>query len=61
MICYKDRAFCSSDCVNYKCGRCRTPNDYKRAKELGLSFSLMNLRCHKYLKPKEITDDTTIT
>jgi len=53
MECYKNRAFCSSDCVNYKCTRCRKPKDFEKAKELGLPFRLIQARCNNYLRPKE--------
>lgn len=39
MLCYKDRTFCASKVEKHTCGRELSPEDEKRAEELGLPIA----------------------
>ena len=39
MLCYRDRTFCHSDCINTECRRYLPPTDEIRAKELELPIA----------------------
>lgn len=60
MICYKDRAFCSSDCVNRECYRNLTPELREGARRwwshdpdnVPIAFSDFSKDCVAYIKPE---------
>jgi len=62
MLCYKDKTFCKSDCVNEKCFRFFSEDDRigseKWAKSFGMeyapiAFSDYSNVCKCYMKPEE--------
>lgn len=54
-LCYKDRTFCKSDCINVGCFRYYDEGVAKDAEEFGLPCSLSNFEkgCKNYLSPKQ--------
>jgi hypothetical protein len=54
MICYKDKTFCSSDCLNQECYRYADAGTEKDAEEFGLpmAWSDFSKTCPYYLPPK---------
>ena len=55
MICFLDRSFCSSDCINRECPRNFTP-ELKRAAEGPTPVAFANYRegCNSYLAPAAV-------
>jgi hypothetical protein len=64
MICFRDRAFCASDCTNTACPKHFGPEDEAAAKEwarrigfdegeVPVSFSDLSKDCPEYLKPEK--------
>lgn len=59
MLCFLDRSFCSSDCVNRECHRNLTPELQARADKWwgkpGAPIAFMDYRtgCKEYQQPKE--------
>lgn len=53
MLCYKDRAFCHSDCVNRSCYRNATPEIKEGARDMNLPISWVDFRkgCEAYMAP----------
>ena len=59
MICYKDRAWCGSDCINRECPRNMTPEEYDRAKEwwshdpenVPIAYMDFSVDCPDYIAP----------
>lgn len=53
-LCYLDRTFCSSDCVNRKCYNNRHPGTEEKAERFGLPMAVANLRehCDAYVAPE---------
>ena len=57
MICYRDKTFCGSDCVNRWCTRNFTPEDAKRAREwwgedgAPVAYANFNDGCADYIAP----------
>jgi hypothetical protein len=51
-LCYKDKAYCWSDCVNTTCDRFVSDELRKEAAEFGLPLSLINFsaKCPGYKK-----------
>lgn len=51
-LCYKDRTYCRSDCVNTTCDRFVSEELRKEAAEFGLPLSLtdFSVRCSVYKK-----------
>jgi hypothetical protein len=54
-ICYLDRTFCQSDCVNRNCYNNMWPDLEKRAADFGLPIALSNLKegCANYVAPNK--------
>lgn len=56
MICYKDKSFCASDCVNTSCDRHFGPEQEKAAREwwgsddAPVAFMDFSGRCDEYVK-----------
>jgi len=50
MICYRDRTFCSSDCINATCYRYLSDQDAQRAGQLNLpvAYSDFSMDCPDY-------------
>lgn len=61
MICYKDKAFCKSDCVHATCTRRFSEHDEQKAKELGLPVAWIDFRdrCDEYVGPDTICNEMT--
>jgi hypothetical protein len=59
-LCYLDRSFCDSDCVNELCFRNLTPEHQERAIKLDLLVSRADFRtgCSQYQSPWEDGDDS---
>lgn len=53
-LCYKDKTFCQSDCVNFECHRYYDGGVAKDAAEFGLPVALSDFSktCEHYTKPK---------
>jgi hypothetical protein len=59
MICFLDRSFCSSDCINSECKRCFTDDLRERAKtwwgdapgEVSVAFADFKSGCPSYMAP----------
>lgn len=56
MICYRDKTFCGSDCVNRECGRNFTPEDAILAREWGgedapVAYANFSAQCAEYIAP----------
>lgn len=53
MICYRDRAYCQSDCTQTACSRFPTDEEKAAAKEMGLPMSFQDFsgRCEDYWPP----------
>lgn len=53
MICFLDRSFCSSDCVNHECHHNLTPELQARADKLDLPVAVVDYRtgCSGYIAP----------
>lgn len=51
MICYHDKTFCDSDCVNSKCFHFLSSEDEENAQRLGLpiAFSDFSKDCQQYI------------
>ena len=54
MLCYKDKTFCHSDCINTSCWRYLSPQDEMGAKihKLPISMSDFSKDCPDYKEPK---------
>jgi len=59
-LCYLDRSFCNSDCVNEMCFRNLTPEHQEQARKLDLLISFMDFRtgCNQYQSPWEEDDES---
>lgn len=55
MMCYRDKTFCMSDCINQACWRFLSDNDAANANSLNLPLSLSDYStdCPDYLPPAE--------
>lgn len=55
MMCYRDRTFCMSDCINQACWRFLSDSDVTRANEMNLPIAWSNYsaNCPDYLPPAE--------
>lgn len=54
-LCYRDRSYCASDCVNHTCSRFVSPAIAADAARLGLpiSYTDYRTRCGSYIPPGE--------
>ena len=63
MICYRDKTFCGSDCVNLSCGRNFTPEDRERARAwwggdgAPVAYANFKDRCDEYIAPRTTTSE----
>lgn len=53
MLCYRDKAFCASDCTRAACPRFVSPSVEKDAERLGLPLALSDFStvCTEYVPP----------
>jgi len=53
MLCYKDKTFCHSDCINRSCWRYLTDEDRRRSVELKMPISSSDYSrtCTDYKEP----------
>jgi hypothetical protein len=58
-LCYKDRSYCGSDCVNTACSRFVSPAISAAAASFGLPIAYMDLQtgCPDYRPPAEPPKD----
>lgn len=54
MLCYKDRTFCNSDCINTECYRYYDEGVAQDARNFGLPVALADFHktCDYYLPPR---------
>ena len=59
MLCYRDRTYCASDCLNRECSRFVSKHVEMESKRLNLPLALSDFskRCPDYQKPLEVQHD----